>query len=152
MKSDLKQIKPPKHKKKIRAITPPSNSVVITAIGNDNKADLISSITHEILSNNNFHIIDRPSVENEKLSKVARFHLVLTENYLGSTTLSYYGSTSELLSYSITIKVISTKNNSIIAGPFNEIAKIAKFTSLNIKENLTKAIKKLIRKILKKIN
>jgi serine/threonine protein kinase len=149
MKSDLKQIKPPKHKKKIRAITPPSNSVVITAIGNDNKADLISSITHEILSNNNFHIIDRPSVENEKLSKVARFHLVLTENYLGSTTLSYYGSTSELLSYSITIKVISTKNNSIIAGPFNEIAK---FTSLNIKENLTKAIKKLIRKILKKIN
>lgn len=149
VKSDPKPIKPLKHKKKIRAITPPSNSVVITAIGNDNKADLISSITHEILSNNNFHIIDRPSVENEKLSKVARFHLVIAENYLGSTTLSYYGSTSELQSYSITIKVISTKDNNIIAGPFNEIAK---FTSLNIKENLTKAIKKLIRKILKKIS
>jgi len=149
VKSILKQTKPLKHKKKIRAITPPSNSVVITAIGDDNKTDLISSITHEILSNNNFHIIDRPSVENKKLSEVARFHLVIAENYLGSTTLSYYGSTSELQSYSITIKVISTKNNSIIAGPFNEIAK---FTSLNIKENLTKVIKKLIRKILKKIS
>lgn len=149
VKSILKQTKPLKHKKKIRAITPPSNSVVITAIGDDNKTDLISSITHEILSNNNFHIIDRPSVENKKLSEVARFHLVIAENYLGSTTLLYYGSTSELQSYSITIKVISTKNNSIIAGPFNEIAK---FTSLNIKENLTKVIKKLIRKILKKIS
>lgn len=149
VKSDPGQIKSRRqHKKKERVITPPSNSIVITAIGNDNKVDLISSITHEILSNNNYHIIDRPSIENRKFSEVARFHLVITENYLGSTTLSYYGSTSELHSYSITMKIISTKNNNIIAGPFNEIAK---FTSLNIKENLTKTIKKLIRKILNKI-
>jgi len=150
VKPDSGQIKPKRqHKKKERVITPPSNSVVITAIGDDNKIDLISSITHEILSNNKYHIIDRPSIENRKFSEVANFHLVISESYLGSTTLSYYGSTSELHSYSITMKIISTKNNNIIAGPFNEIAK---FTSLNIKENLIKTITKLVKKILNKIS
>jgi len=115
---------------------PPANSLIITTLGGDDKEDMITSYVQSVFSRANFTIMDGPSMGSRNLSDIARYHLVITVNLLGTTTLNYYGSSSEQYTVGLTMKAIATQSGKIIAGPFTATVK---YTSLNAEENLKKA-------------
>lgn len=124
---------------------PPSNSVLVTTIGGDNHAEFITSYLQSILSRNNLLVIDGPSVAERSLSEVARNHLVITSELLATTTLNYYGRSSELYTVVLTIKAMEPDSGRICAGPFTETVK---FTAINSEEKLKEAVESLARQIL----
>jgi len=136
-------------KKKSKAKpAPPANSMVLTCLGDNDKGDIITAYTQSTLASNNFTIIDGHSVQDKQLGDIARFHLVISVKQMGTTTLQYYGQTTQQYTVGLTMKGISTKNGRIVAGP---VTKIVKYTSLNEEENIKAAVENLIFKIQSKL-
>ena len=124
-----------------RKPVPPANSCIISAVGDEGNADLVTPYVQEILTQNNFTIIDGPSVADRDISEVARNHIVVEVKQIGATTLNYYGNSSQQYTVRLTIKVIAPKTGKIIAGP---VSQTVEYTTLNAEEKLRGAVAKLI--------
>ncbi len=124
----------------VKKPAPPANSLIVTTLSDDDKAELITSYVQSVFSHANFTIIDGPSIGNRKLGDIARYHLVVTARLLGTTTLNYYGSSTEQYTVGLTMKALATQSGKITAGPFTAAVK---YTTLNARENLKKAVIKL---------
>ena len=114
-------------------------------MGDEDKADLVAPYLEEILSKRNFTIIDGPSVSGRNVANLARNRIVVTTTQTGSTTLDYYGKSSEMYSVRLTLKVINLKTGKIIAGPVN---RTIEYTALNSQEKLKQATVQLISRLL----
>jgi serine/threonine protein kinase len=125
---------------------PPAKSLIVTTLGGDDKEDIITSYVQSVFSRANFTIMDGPSMGNKNLSDIARYHLVVTVNLLGTTTLNYYGSSSEQYTVGLTMKAVATQSGKIIAGP---LTATVKYTTLNAEENLKKAAVRLASRLQK---
>ena len=84
--------------------------------------------------------MDGPSTMDKKISDIARFHLIVSSKYMGSTALKYYGNTSQLHTVSISIKIVNPKNGKMISGPFT---RTVKYTAINADEKLKDAVEDL---------
>jgi serine/threonine-protein kinase len=124
-----------------RKPVPPANSCIISAVGDEGNADLVTPYVQEILTQNNFTIIDGPSVADRDISEVARNHIVVEVKQIGATTLNYYGNSSQQYTVRLTIKVIAPKTGKVIAGP---VSQTVEYTTLNAGEKLREAVVKLI--------
>lgn len=124
---------------------PPARSCLITAIGDDDKADLVAPYIEEILSNKNFTVMDGPSVGGRKIADAARNHIVVTVKQTGSTSLNYYGNSSEMITVRISIKVVNPKTGKIVVGPMSQTVE---YTALNSEEKLSDAVDKLMYRFL----
>ena len=124
-----------------RKPVPPANSCIISAVGDEGNADLVTPYVQEILTQNNFTIIDGPSVADRDISEVARNHIVVEVKQIGATTLNYYGNSSQQYTVRLTIKVIAPNTGKIIAGP---VSQTVEYTTLNAEEKLREAVAKLI--------
>ena len=122
-------------------VLPPVNSCLVTTMGDSDKADVIGAYVQEILGGKNYTVVDGPSVAAEKISTVARKHIVVTSRSLGTTTLNYYGNSSEQYTVAITAKVVSAQNGTISAGP---VTQTVKYTAINAEENIKEAVAKLV--------
>jgi serine/threonine protein kinase len=120
---------------------PPVNSCFISTLGDSDKSDVVGAYVQEILMRKNYPVIDGPSVAGKEIDSVARNHIVITARQLGTTTLNYYGNSSEQYSVSLTIKVVSPANGTIISGP---ISRTVKYTALNAEDNLREAVAILV--------
>lgn len=124
---------------------PPARSCLITAIGDDDKADLVAPYIEEILSRKNFTVMDGPSVAGGKIADIARNHIVVTVKQTGSTSLNYYGNSSEMITVRISIKVVDPKTGKIVVGPMSQTVE---YTALNSEEKLSDAVDKLMYRFL----
>lgn len=124
---------------------PPARSCLITAIGDDDKADLVAPYIEEILSRKNFTVMDGPSVGGRKIADVARNHIVVTVKQTGSTSLNYYGNSSEMITARISIKLVNPKTGKIVVGPMSQTVE---YTALNSEEKLSEAVDKLMYRFL----
>jgi len=124
---------------------PPARSCLITAIGDDDKADLVAPYIEEILSRKNFTVMDGPSVAGRKIADAARNHIVVTVKQTGSTSLNYYGNSSEMITARISIKVVNPKTGKIVVGPMSQTVE---YTALNSEEKLSEAVDKLMYRFL----
>ena len=124
---------------------PSARSCLITAIGDDDKADLVAPYIEEILSKKNFTVMDGPSVGDRKIADVARNHIVVTVKQTGSTSLNYYGNSSEMITARISIKVVNPKTGKIVVGPMSQTVE---YTALNSEEKLSDAVDKLMYRFL----
>jgi hypothetical protein len=124
---------------------PPARSCLITAIGDDDKADLVAPYIEEILSNKNFTVMDGPSVGGRNIADIARNHIVVTVKQTGSTSLNYYGNSSEMITVRISIKVVNPKTGKIVVGPMSQTVE---YTALNSEEKLSDAVDKLMYRFL----
>jgi len=124
---------------------PPARSCLITAIGDDDKADLVAPFIEEILSKKNFTVMDGPSVAGRKIADAARNHIVVTVKQTGSTSLNYYGNSSEMITVRISIKVVNPKTGKIVVGPMSQTVE---YTALNSEEKLRDAVDKLMYRFL----
>lgn len=124
-----------------RKPVPPANSCIISAVGDEGNADLVTPYVQEILTRNNFTIIDGPSVADRDISEVARNHIVVEVKQIGATTLNYYGNSSQQYTVRLTIKVVAPKTGKVIAGP---VSQTVEYTTLNAEEKLREAVVKLI--------
>jgi serine/threonine protein kinase len=124
---------------------PPARSCLITAIGDDDKADLVAPYIEEILSRKNFTVMDGPSVSGRKIADVARNHIVVTVKQTGSTSLNYYGNSSEMITARISIKLVNPKTGKIVVGPMSQTVE---YTALNSEEKLNDAVDKLMYRFL----
>jgi serine/threonine protein kinase len=124
---------------------PPARSCIITAIGDDDKADLVAPFIEEILSKKNFTVMDGPSVAGRKIADAARNHIVVTVKQTGSTSLNYYGNSSEMITVRISIKVVNPKTGKIVVGPMSQTVE---YTAINSEEKLRDAVDKLMYRFL----
>jgi len=124
---------------------PPARSCMITAVGDDDKADLVAPFIEKILVKKNFTVMDGPSVAGREITDIARNHIVVTVKQTGSTTLNYYGNSSEMVTVRISIKVVNPQTGKIVAGPMSETVE---YTALNSDEKLKAAVDKLMYRFL----
>ncbi len=124
---------------------PPARSCIITAVGDDDKADLVAPFIEKILVKKNFTVMDGPSVAGREITDIARNHIVVTVKQTGSTTLNYYGNSSEMVTVRISIKVVNPQTGKIVAGPMSETVE---YTALNSDEKLKAAVDKLMSRFL----
>lgn len=124
----------------VKKAGPESNSLVVTVLGDADRADMINAYTQAAFSRANFAVVDGPSRGDEALSNIARYNLVVTIRQLETTTLQYYGSTSEQYSVGLTMKAVETHGGKIAAGPFT---RTVKYTTLNAADNLKAAVASL---------
>lgn len=122
--------------------------MVVTILGDDDRVDMIDAYTQEVFSGADFAIVDEPSRGNESLGGIARYHLVVSVKQMGTTTLNYYGSSSEQYSLGLTMKAIETQNGKIAAGP---LTTTVKFTAMNAEENLKEAVTNLAARLQKNL-
>jgi len=130
----------------VKKPVPPAKSLIVTTLGNGDNEDLITSYVQSVFSRANFTIMDGPSIGSRNLSDIARYHLVVTVKPLGTTTLNYYGSSSEQYTVGLTMKAVATRSGKIIAGP---LTAAVKYTTLNAEENLKKAAVRLASRLQK---
>ncbi len=124
---------------------PPARSCIITAVGDDDKADLVAPFIEKILVKKNFTVMDGPSLAGREITGIARNHIVVTVKQTGSTTLNYYGNSSEMITVRISIKVVNPQTGKIVAGPMSETVE---YTALNSDEKLKAAVDKLMSRFL----
>jgi len=124
---------------------PSARSCIITAVGDDDKADLVAPFIEKILVKKNFTVMDRPSLAGREITDIARNHIVVTVKQTGSTTLNYYGNSSEMITVRISIKVVNPQTGKIAAGPMSETVE---YTALNSDEKLKAAVDKLMYRFL----
>lgn len=124
---------------------PPARSCIITAIGDDDKADLVAPFIEKILAKKNFTVMDGPSVAGREIADVARNHIVVTVKQTGSTSLNYYGNSSEMITVRISIKVVNPQTGQIVSGPMSQTVE---YTALNSEEKLRDAVDKLMYRFL----
>ncbi len=120
---------------------PPANSCIVSAVGDSDKADLVSSYIEQILARKKYTIIDGPTVSNRSIADVAHNHIVISAKQLGTTTLKYYGSSSEQYTVALTLKVVSPATGKVITGP---VSQTVKYTDLNAEENLKEAVRAMV--------
>lgn len=120
---------------------PPERSCLVKALGDSDKADFVADYLQELLQRRKYTVIDGPSVSDQQIAHVARNLFVVTVKQLGSTTLNYYGSSSEQYTIALTLKVVSPAKGTIIAGP---VSQTVKFTDLNAGENIKEAVRALL--------
>lgn len=101
---------------------------------------MIAAYTQTAFSNANFAVVDGPSMDNESLGNIARYHLVVTVKQMGTKTLKYFGSSSEQYTLGLTMKAIETQSGKIAAGP---LTATVSYTTLNSEENLKEAVTNL---------
>jgi serine/threonine protein kinase len=121
----------------VKKAGPASNSLVVSVLGDADRADMISAYAQAAFSRADFAVVDGPSMGNEALSNIARYNLVVTVKQLETTTLQYYGNTSEQYSVGLTMKAVETQSGKIAAGPFT---RTVKYTTLNAADNLKAAV------------
>jgi len=121
----------------VKKAGPASNSLVVSVLGDADRADMITAYVQAAFSRANFAVVDGPSMGNESLGGIARYHLVVTIKQMETTTLQYYGSTSEQYSLGLTMKAVETQGGKIAAGPFT---RTVKYTALNAADNLKAAV------------
>jgi serine/threonine protein kinase len=119
---------------------PAANSLVVSVLGDADRADMITAYAQTAFSRANFTVVDGPSRGNEALSNIARYNLVVSVKQLETTTLQYYGNTSEQYSVGLTMKAVETQSGKIAAGPFT---RTVKYTTLNASDNLKAAVASL---------
>lgn len=124
---------------------PPANSFVVSSVGDEDKADMITAYAQNVFKRNNLTVIDGPTVGNRSLDEVTRYHLVVTSKHMGSTTLNYYGNSTEQYTVGLTMKAIDTRTQRVVAGPFTATVR---YTSINVDENLKEAVEKLATRLL----
>ena len=107
---------------------------------------MIAAYVQDSFSRADFSVIDGPSVGNKKLGDIARYHLVMTVKLMATNTLNYYGSSTTQYTVGLTMKAIDTDKGTIAAGP---ITATVKYTSVNVEENLKKAVEKLTSRLQK---
>jgi serine/threonine-protein kinase len=127
--------------REVKKPAPPPNSLVVSFLGDEEKEDIITSFVQSAFSRFNFQNIDGYSAGNKELSEVASYHIVVSVKHMGTSTLQYYGQTSEQYTVGLTIKGIATKNGRIVAGP---VTKIVKYTAMNLEDNLKEAVDELV--------
>jgi len=120
---------------------PPANSCIISAVGDEGQADLVTPYVQEILARKNFMVVDGPSVADREIAEVARNHIVVTVKQTGTTTLDYYGKSSEMYTVRLTIKVVAPKTGKVVGGP---VSRTVEYTALNAEEKLKAAVAALI--------
>ncbi|MCU0284836.1 MAG: protein kinase [Acidobacteria bacterium] len=125
---------------------PAVNSMVVTITGDDDRIDMIDTYAQEAFSSADFTVIDAPSRDNDSLGSIAKYHLVISVKQMGTTTLNYYGSSSEQYSIGLTMKAIDTQDGKIAAGP---VTATVKYTALNAEENLKEAVTNLASRLQK---
>jgi hypothetical protein len=123
---------------------PPANSCIITPVGNSDKSEVIAAYVEEMMSRKNYTVIDGPSIAGGNEADVARNRVVIQTRQLGTTTLSYYGNTSEQYSVSISIKVVSISSGKLVKGP---VVKTVKYTALNAEENIREAVAGMVARL-----
>ncbi len=128
---------------------PPANSMLVTMTGDDHNAEFITAYLQSFFSRNNFLVVDGPSVAERNIAAVARYHLVVSSKLLATTTLNYYGHSSELYTVALTIKAVAPGDGRIVVGPFT---RTAKFTAINAEEKLKEAVGDLARQIQGELN
>lgn len=124
----------------VKKAGPASNSMVVSVLGDADRADMITAYAQAAFSRADFTVVDGPSLGNEALSRIARYNLVISVKQLETTTLQYYGNTSEQYSVGLTMKAVETQSGKIAAGPFT---RTVKYTTLNASENLKAAVASL---------
>lgn len=107
---------------------------------------MLNAYVQAAFSRANFAVVDGPSMGNESLSNIARYNLVVTIKQMETTTLQYYGSTSEQYSVGLTMKAVETQGGKIVAGPFT---RTVKYTTLNAADNLKAAVTSLVSQLQK---
>ncbi len=86
-------------------------------------------------------IIDPEAAAGKPVKEIARSHMIISVNDLGSNTLKYYGRETTEYKVNISIKLISPQTGRIVKGPVN---RTVSYTNLNIDENFKEAVDKLI--------
>lgn len=124
---------------------PPSKSCLITAVGDGDKTDLVAPYIEQILSGKNFIVIDGPSVAGQKIENAARNHIIVTVKQTGSTSLNYYGNSSEMATVRISIKLVNPNTGRIVVGPLSQMVE---YTAINSEEKLRDAVIKLMSRFL----
>ncbi len=130
----------------VKKTGPASNSLVVTVLGDADRVDMLNAYVQAAFSRANFAVVDGPSMGNESLSNIARYNLVVTIKQMETTTLQYYGSTSEQYSVGLTMKAVETQGGKIVAGPFT---RTVKYTTLNAADNLKAAVTSLVSQLQK---
>jgi serine/threonine protein kinase len=144
-----KQERAPAKQNPISQPRPPANSMLVTMIGDDHNAEFITAYLQSFFSRNNFLVVDGPSVAERNIAAVARYHLVVSSKLLATTTLNYYGHSSELYTVALTIKAVAPQDGRIVVGPFT---RTAKFTAINAEEKLKEAVGDLARQVQGELN
>lgn len=129
--------------KKTPVVTgPPARSCLITPIGDD--SGLITPYVQAFLTKRNFKVMDGPSVSDKEIAKIARNHIVVSVKSMGSSTLEYYGNSTEQYTVRLTVKLVAASSGRIAAGPYSETVR---YTSLNAEDNLKEAVSKLMTRL-----
>lgn len=144
--STLSSSTSPRTEVSVKNAGPASNSLVVTVLGDADRADMITAYAQAAFSRANFAVVDGPSLGNESLSRIARYNLVVSVKQLETTTLQYYGNTSEQYSVGLTMKAVETQGGKIAAGPFT---RTVKYTALNAADNLKAAVASLVSQLQK---
>lgn len=124
---------------------PPARSIIVSAKGDSDKSSLIAAYAQKTAQKHKYLVVDGPAVRNKPVNQSARFQLAITIKQLGSTTLNYYGNSTEQYTVGITVKAIDTLSGRMIAGPATSSVQ---YTALNADENLQEAIDELVSGIL----
>jgi len=120
---------------------PPENSFVISLGGNNSNVELVSSYIQNKLQKKRYIIIDSIATAGKPINNIARFHMIIAVNNLGTNTLKYYGTETTEYTVNISVKVLSSVNGRIVKGPIN---KTVRYTNLNVDENFGEAVDKII--------
>ncbi len=120
---------------------PPEKSFAISLRGNNRNVELVSSYMQNILQKKKYIIIDPEAAAGKPVKEIARSHMIISVNDLGSNTLKYYGRETTEYKVNISIKLISPQTGRIVKGPVN---RTVSYTNLNIDENFKEAVDKLI--------
>jgi hypothetical protein len=126
-------------------LTPGRISMVFSIRGGGDQADLMLSLAEKIFVNNNFKVLDRSSIRDEPISEVADCHVIIDFKITGNSTLRHYGSSTKQYRARIIVKVITTNNNILIAGP--TIGSL-EYTQFNSDDNIEDALNDLVSQIL----
>jgi len=121
-------------------VGPPPNTVIVTSTGNSHEAELAGSFVEEALSRTQLDVRDRGYYGAQPLKTVAQYECVVTVHETGAMTLNYYGRQSELMTASVSAKMVDTRSGRVVAGP---VSRTVKYTSLNVEENLRTAAEEL---------
>jgi serine/threonine protein kinase len=139
-------VKPRKHD--IKRPQAPPRSCLITIEGDEEKSDLLTPYVQDVLSRKSFTVVDAPAVPDRKLADVARNLIVVKVRNMGSTTLQYYGNSTEQYTIQLVIKAVDPKTGTLIAGP---VTRTVKYTALNAEENLREAVTKAVHRLIPKL-
>jgi serine/threonine protein kinase len=127
---------------------PPAKSVLVTATGDDDKADLVTAYAQGTITDSDFQVVDSSAVGGRQISTVAARQVVIKINKLGSTTLNYMGQSTEQTTVTLTMRISSTATGSMVAGP---VMQTVKYTAFNADKNLKEAVEELTEELLGKL-